>query len=493
MNARTTTTSLILAACTAALTAQGPLTPGNLVVVSVNDGTTASAVTLNEYTYTAAPTPAVTLVQSITLPTSPSGSNRQFTIRGDAASEGYLGVSQSGTHLLLAGYDAPTGTSSSSINSSLATAFNRVVATVTLSGTIDTSTALTDAYNGAAGSNGNIRAAASLDGFSGFWVSGTGTGSSAGVRYVGGVGASTSTLLNTGAPSNCRVVGIYDGQLYTSSASTVYLGVCTVGTGVPTTNGQVVTLLPGFPTGGGTSAGSTYDYFWADQNTVYVADDNSPASTIGGISKWTFNGSMWSRAYRWTVNPTATSNWGARGVTGFTRNGVTTVWATMNDNTAGSQTTNLVSVVDTGAAAVVNVLATAPTGTAFRGLRYLAKPTTAVRFPAACGGSADYKLTGNAELGTDVRTTVTTPAAIPLIVYGTLHLGVPVDLLSCTCVLGPSLDLLVASPVSILSIPNNIALLGVTLYTQGIDFLAGGVCNNPVPAALTDYYSFTIQ
>ena len=134
---------------------------------------------------------------------------------------------------------------------------------------------------------------------------------------------------------------------------------------------------------------------------------------------------IWSRAYRLTVSPSASANWGARAVTGFTRDGVTTLWMTMN--TGSGTGTVLCSVVDTGPSATVNQLLGSPSGTAFRGLRYLAKPTTATRFPAACGGTADIKVAGNGELGTDVRTTILTPTVFPMVIYGTSQLGLPID------------------------------------------------------------------
>jgi len=398
------TAALALAASAAA---QSPFTIGNLVVVSVNAVSSTSAISLDEYT------PTGTFVQSIALPATPSGSNRQCTIRGTAASEGFLNVSANGLYLTLAGYDAPAGTANTAIEASTAATINRVVARIDLAGNVDTSTALGDAYDGSATFQGNVRSAVSLDGQS-FWVSGTGQGQTGGIRHVASLGATTTTDLNLGAPAHCRVAGIYDSQLYTTSASTVYLGVCAVGTGVPTTPGQPITLLNGFPTTGGTAAASSYDFFWADQNTVYVADDNAPASTVGGISKWTFDGTIWSRAYRLTINPTPTTNWGARGLTGFVRNGVTTLWATMN--TGSGSGTVLCSITDTGAGSTVNQLIASPAGTAFRGVRYLAKPSTLVRFAASCGGTADIKVSGNGEVGTDVRTTVTTPSVFPLIV-----------------------------------------------------------------------------
>ncbi len=483
MNPRTSFLSLPLAATLAPFAlAQSPFTIGNLVVVNVTAASTTSAIALDEYTTTGV------FVQSIALPTAPVGANRQVSIRGNASSEGYLNVSTNGRYLLLTGYDAPVGTPNATIEASTAASINRVLARVDLNGVIDTSTALTDAYDGSTTTQGNVRAAASVDGQS-FWLSGTGTTAASGIRYVASLGATTSALLNAGAPTNCRVVGIYDSQLYTTSASTVFLGVCAVGSGLPTTSGQVITLLPGFPTGGGTTAGSAYDFFWADQNTVYVADDNAPASTVGGISKWTFNGTIWSRAYRLTVNPTPTSNWGARGLTGFVRDGVITLWATMN--TGSGTGTVLCSITDTGPASVVNQLLASPAGFAFRGVRYLSKPSTVQRFTAGCG-TVDLKVAGNGEVGTDVRTTVVNASVFPLIVYGTSQLGVPIDS-GCSCLLGETLDIVLAAAVNTIPIPNNPAIVGFTLYTQGADLFAPGACQSPLPVALTDYFSFTVQ
>lgn len=467
----------------AAAAAQTPFTTGNLVLVTVTAGSNTSAVSLDEYT------PAGAFVQSVPLPQFPSGSNRQLTIRGNASSEGYLNLSVDGNYLVMAGYDAPVGTSGTTIEASTAATIARVVARIDRNGNIDTSTALVDAYDGGTTFAGNVRAAASVDGSS-FWLSGTGTASSGGIRFVNAVGDSASVWLNVGAPNNCRVVGIYDSQLYTSSASGAFLGVGTVGAGLPTTPGQSLTLLPGFPTSGGTAAASTYDYFFADQNTVYVADDNAPASTVGGISKWTFDGTTWSRAYRLTVQPSATANWGARGLTGFVRDGVATLWATMN--TGSGSGTVLCSVVDTGPAAVVNQLVASPAGTAFRGLRFLAKPTTLSRIAASCGGTVDIKVNGNCEIGTDVRTTVLTPSGLPVVIYGVTSLGVPIDA-GCSCLLGQTLDVIVASNVGTLTIPNQASLIGAMIFTQGADLFAPGVCQNPFPVALTDFYAITVQ
>src|SRR5260221_102810 len=84
-------------------------TPGNVIVYRVGDGvtalgSTATAVFLDEYT------PAGTLVQSVAMPTTPSGSNRRLTASGAATSEGFLTLSSDGKFLALTGYDAALGT-----------------------------------------------------------------------------------------------------------------------------------------------------------------------------------------------------------------------------------------------------------------------------------------------------------------------------------------------------------------------------------------------
>ncbi len=475
--------ALTAAALASALAGQSPFTTGNLVVVTVNTGATASAMTLDEYTTNG------TLVQSLPLPAQTNGNQHAITVRGNAASEGYLNLSTDGRYLVLGGYDAPLGTPGATIEASTAATFPRVIARVDRLGNVDTSTALLDAYDGSTATAGNVRAVASVDG-SAFWTSGTGISATAGVRHVSNLGDSSSVFLNAGSPTNCRVVGIYDGLLYTTSASTVYLGVCSVGSGLPTGPGQTITLLPGFPTTGGTAASSTYDFFWADPNTVYVADDNVPASTVGGISKWTFDGTSWSRAYRLTVQPTSSSNWGARGLTGFVQNGVTTLWATMV--TGSGTSTVLCSVTDTGPNSVVTPLLTSPSGTAFRGVRYLPKPSSILRIPAACGGSADIKIQGNAELGTTVRTTLTTPSGLPAIVYGLSGTITPIAP-NCSCFFGTSLDVLVFGTTATLVLPNAPVLAGLTIFSQGADLLAPGGCSSPLPLTVTDYFAIVVQ
>src|SRR4029079_19230904 len=90
-------------------------------------------------------------------------------------------------------------------------------------------------------------------------------------------------------------------QIYTSRQSGTIDCVATVGRPTPPTSGTPTrTLLPGMPTSASESA---YDFFFADANTLYVADDTNSTSFAGGLQKWTFNGSVWSRVYNLQVVP----------------------------------------------------------------------------------------------------------------------------------------------------------------------------------------------
>ena len=465
--------------------AQG-FTVGNVVVVRVGDGssalTAASApIFLDEYTTTG------TFVQSLPLPTGTVGTQRAITVRGNATSEAYLNVSINGAFLTMCGYDAAPGSASSVTQDAAANVTNRVIARVDLNGNIDTSTALTDAYSGG---GGNPRSVISDDGNQ-FWISGTST-VNGGVRYVTSLGDTTSLGLNAGSPTNIRCINVFDGQLYVSSASGVSLGINQYGDQLPTTPGQIVTQLPGFPTTGGTAATSAYDFYFADGNTLYVADDNAVASTVGGIQKWVNNGGTWTLAYRLQLGGPGAST-ACRGLTGFTRDGVTTLWGTANTSSTGGAATQLVTVTDTGPGSTVVSLATSPMNTAFRGLRFLAKPTTLQRIPAACG-TAGIKVTGNGEIGTIVRTTILTPTAIPFVGYGLAQLGLP--LCGCTLVTDfVSSGLLFAGATSALPLPNDPAVIGAQIYIQGVDldvFSAPGCLGLPL-FTLTDGFSVTVQ
>lgn len=339
-----------------AATVQGsPFTQGDLVVVTVGTGTSLTAIAtpaaLYEYTT------AGGLVQQINLPTAVSGANGSLLLTGNATSEGFLQISANGNYLTMAGYSTTVGLATPS--TSTAAAANRVVGVIDMNGNINTTTILTSSYN-----SSNIRGAVSTDGIN-LWTSGnggSGQGATAGIQYTT-LGSSTSTLINP-TTSNDRVVNIFNGQLYASSGSSPWLGVATLGTGLPTTT-QVApgyTVLPGMPISG---THSSYDFWFKDANTVYVADDGTVAN-LGGIQKWTQSAGTWTLAYTLLNNGTTTTI--ARGLAG-------TVDGSGNTLLFFTTGALLGEVIDTGVnTSTFATLATASTGYAFRGVEILPVP-----------------------------------------------------------------------------------------------------------------------
>lgn len=455
---------VVLAAFAAAAFAQLPLTFGNVFVQRVGDGSAAlsnaaNPVFLDEYT------PTGTLVQTIAMPIAASGSNQPLTQSGSATSEGFLNVSSNGLYLTLVGYQATPGTVT--IATSANPPVGRVIARIDVAGTVDTSTVLGDAYGG-----GNIRSVASDDG-NRFWVG----GNAQGVRFVSNLGATTSTLVG-GTPGNTRVLNIYNGQLYASAASGVFHGLLKVGTDLPTLVGTGAGVIePGFAI---TAGPSTYDYYFASPTRVYVADDRTTGA--GGILRYDLVGGVWTLAY--TLTQSATQ--GCRGLTGFTQNGVTTLWATSNGGTGVA--TELVTVTDNGLGSPFTVLATSPLNTAYRGVRFFGLPTTLSRIPASCG-AMDIVGTGNAQIGTDVVFTLKNSAfGLGLIGFGTTPGSVPF----CNCTIVHDFGVVLFGPQVTFPLPNNPIYIGLPLFTQGFDFLAPGGCPDPT-FTLTDGYSFVVQ
>ena len=261
-----------------------PFTPGNIVIARVGDGTAvangaSAAVFLDEYT------PTGTLVQSIALPTAVTGNNRILTVTPNGTSELPLTRTADGRKLLLAGYGAAPGYAS--VVASTAADVVRVVGVIGADGSVDTSTGLGSSFSGT-----NVRGVASADG-SNLYVVGGNTG----VQYVA-LGGANLTTLNT-APTNNRVIEIFGGSLYLTSGSSPYVGVSQVGTGLPTTAGQTVTLLPGAPGNTGVSP-SPYGFYFADLSTavagmdvVYVTDSRTSSAAGSGIQKWSLVGGTW--------------------------------------------------------------------------------------------------------------------------------------------------------------------------------------------------------
>ena len=357
-----------------------PFTACDLVIYRVGDGVASltnfgSPVFLDEYTT------GGTLVQSIAMPTTASGAQKQLIASGTSTSEGLLARSADGNFLTLTGYASDLG-GATSLTGTTSAAVNRTIGRVSVSAAFDTSTALTDAASGA-----SPRSAVSSDGTD-IWID----GGAGGIRYTT-FGGTTSTQLST-TVTNLRQAHIFAGQLYTSNASGTNGRIGTVGSGLPTTAGQTITGLPGFPT-----TGSSYGFFFADLDgsagldTVYVADDSTP----GSIQKYSLV------AGNWTASGSVAAAL-PRGLTGFVNGTSVALFATTGASAAAGGG-SLYAVTDTSGynatmTGTVATIATAATNTAFRGV-------------ALTPGTGSCAVATSTNTGTPTITATNTPTGGP--------------------------------------------------------------------------------
>ena len=326
----------------------------NVVVVRVGDGSAAltngsTAVFLEEHN-------AVTgaLVSTTALPTAANGAQYPLTMSGTATSEGELSLSDDGHFLSLAGYGVAPGTAA--VSSTSAATVPRIVARLDATGTVDTSTSLGTAYDG-----NSVRGATSADG-TGFWTAGNGTGANGGVQYQS-LGVTAQPVQVLAAPANVRTVGIFGGQLYGTSGSAGFVDVFSIGTGAPTAAGATQTPLTPVATGASPYGFAVFDLnaSVAGADTVYVADDRSPANG-GGVQKYTFDGTTWTLAA--TFNAGIGS--GVRGVTGILLGSAVYLVVSTDESPA-----RLVSFTDDGSPTPTAFpLVTAAANTVFRGVSF---------------------------------------------------------------------------------------------------------------------------
>lgn len=249
-------------------------TPGNFVVVRIGSGAAVLAAGEAQPVFVDEYSPCGDLVRSIPMPVVVSGSNKRLTLPISTSdyTEGYISLSQDGTKLALAGYDADPGTAA--VSAATATAVKRVIAIVDQNGNVNTSTALS------AFSSQAIRAAV-INGTD-IWAS----GGSGGIMYTT-LGSTTHVQITN---TTARSLVVLNGQLYASSTSGA-LRLTTVGTGLPVTTGQTMVNLPGLPT-----TGNPYQFFVVNANSgsdvLYVAHENllRKYSLSGG--SWVSNGTI---------------------------------------------------------------------------------------------------------------------------------------------------------------------------------------------------------
>jgi hypothetical protein len=439
--------------------------PGNLVVSVEGDGSNTGTYTDNQaapltlYSYGHSGTSSAALTGSMMLSQTASGANHAISGEYGSSSEGGLQLTGDGHSLLIAGYGVNATafnnnpslfgpqdpTKPNALAQSSSSLIPRVIAVIGADGSVDTSTALTNVFNG-----NNPRSVASFDGSS-FYISGQGLGTdqTAGVFYTL-KGASTATAITGDDTSSVkgsnviditqdtRAVRIVNGQLVVATDSKggsdnahSYIG--TLGTGLPTTDlNSAPAMLPGFGNTGGTgkqaitfatgnginvpSAGSASvtvnlspnDFFFADPNTLYVADSghpkndsavpsNAPKGAIsigdGGLQKWVRDPKtgQWSLEYTLSAGLNLVADTAAAGTTGLLSltgelvNGEVELFAT-NYTIGDTDPTFLFGITDllsatSGAGESFTVLATAAADTTFKGVAFA--PTAAVPEPQA--------------------------------------------------------------------------------------------------------------
>ena len=186
------------------------------------------------------------LVETVPMPVQAStNGNLPLTGSGNALSEGQLSLSPNGEYLALTGYDS-VPTTSGTISATTSTAVPRTVAIVGPTGSVNSSTALTDFSSG-----DNVRSAVTTDGTN-IWVS----GNSGGVAYTT-LGDDISTPVETSEP-NVRQLQIVDGQLFVSSQKSVTVAPVGIGTPFSAANPTLTNL-----TGVAGNGEVTNGYFFA--------------------------------------------------------------------------------------------------------------------------------------------------------------------------------------------------------------------------------------
>ncbi|MFY7970973.1 MAG: MopE-related protein [Flavobacteriales bacterium] len=248
-------------------------TPGNIVVAQPSyfttpNGGSAAMVLLREYT------PAGTYVQSFEVPSADAGSNQACTVVYGSTTETNLQLSDNGQYLTWTGYDAAPGTASVSLTA--AATVNRIVGFTTIDGAINTSTRISDSYDT------NVIRGAVTDNGARFWTSGAST-SAGGVRLVNLGSTGSSTLISNGL-NNSRAINIENGQLFVSSASTGFIGINAIGTGLPTSASSSVVSI---------ASADSRAFALLDMDTNVPGDDVAYIAGNSGFFKYYNNGTSW--------------------------------------------------------------------------------------------------------------------------------------------------------------------------------------------------------
>jgi hypothetical protein len=394
-------------------------TAGDLVISLSGDGAgtglygdnQASPIELEELTTSGTEVASMELPQTTTVVDGVT----ENAISGEygSSSEGTLELAANGESLVIMGYginadtfnaggaavygNAALAQSTSIQNNGTYTAVPRVVADISYTGAVDTSTAVYNVFN-----TNNPRSVTTVDGTT-FYISGQGVkgDKTQGVFSVQD-GSSTATPIDTA--TDTRDVEIYNGSLYVSQDSKQPSngGTSNISTfnGLPT-SATTPTVLPGISQSITLQAGqanginnadigasvnlSPENFFFANATTLYVADGGDPKQGglgDGGLQKWTFNGTTWTLDYTLSAGLNLVPDTGTAGTTGLIgltgevlSNGTVEFFAT-NSTLGDLDQTYLYGITDDLSATTLptdesfTVLDTAPADTNIRGVAF---------------------------------------------------------------------------------------------------------------------------
>jgi hypothetical protein len=329
-----------------------PLSETNLIVVRVGNGTqvltnTGNSFFLDEYTASG------NYVGTISVPD--SGANG-MVLSGTSFEQGFLTRSADEHFLCLAAYGAAVG-GTNNLDSSSGGVVPRVAVTFDAFGNVQRPVITSTKFSGL-----SWRSAAT-DGTNNFW----GTGSSGGVMYLGNA-SPAAVLENTKA--NCRVVGIFNGSLYVSSAAInqgddlagLYpfngLPKSSVGLPVPIIFTNTFTTLSGIADFAVSPTGTT----------IYFADERAPNGVQGGIQRWDLNTGSWNNTYNLT---NGLNNLGTAHLAVDWSGANPVLYATTLTNSDFANVPNLlVRVRDTGRDSLFTTLAASGANQVFRGVKF---------------------------------------------------------------------------------------------------------------------------
>lgn len=334
----------------------------NLVVARLGNGTqllssTGNSVFLDQFTTAGA------YLNSTAIPDTGASA---AVLAGGTYVEGYLTRSADGRLLCLAMYRTNVG-STVVLGGASSVSVPRIIATIDGLGNFSQAVVDTNDFSGVA-----WRCAAT-DGTNSFW----GVGAGGGLLYLGyGPRAAVET-----SKSNCRVVQVFNGNLYMSSASSnadgytgiyMFSGLPKTGVGLP---------APIIYTNTFVSLNGITDFAVNPPRTViYFADDRIPSGVVGGIQRWDSNTvkGIWVNTYNLTNGLPA--GVGASHLNVDWSGPAPILYAT----TSLTSQNHLVKVIDTGANSSFITLATAGTNQLFRGVKFgLSDPALAATNPVA--------------------------------------------------------------------------------------------------------------